>query len=904
MKSKLPIQLVLISTRDEKFKLLENPSEKILSQYKVCLILPLCDDREQAYWKSLKHLLYNCAWYSEEAKYYRTALCLMKNSRYRNSSQRDEYLRELSAYEEKIGKLLHFPEDYSSDSDSELKESNEKFSDAHDNDRIKFYRKKCIKDLKIFLEKETMNTGMVFGSENSTRDRDILEKATKKFLRSHDPSGLKAKLKRDDQSIGTIKAIKKKENGYQYKTNSQESDEEWLDTDAEIVVPLIRGIGYFTDRWARLAKKNHRTINFVGKKLHSSAAEHSVNENFYLNLDKDKWLDDEYQSDLHRNAKTLKTTATDLKFSPDWIAIKYNSEYRLFPNWLLFLQHLYTNGIERYKLLLEWLRKNDPKWHLYLPNAHNFLVSFSELPLHALRYTTDWKTIYGSYALHPRWDETGRAEKLCVGMIYAALSPIDDFLNLDSPNFVRYLEKEGEIAPSGVIAPELEVSFLSFYPADRIVIQRKMKFPSFHRPYHVEYGRKYGFSPEQYQLFKKAIIKTHSLPAQRVWVEKYLRDWLILYHSITIMAELYAKADKKTILYMNDEGGLTTSFPKREQGVRDQLGKQASNNLAQQIFAQNKGVDFGTVACNYATPVQIRVIHQSDIGAVSPTVVHSDQFILNSRRRRVSLGGSEPPLRTQGGSPFRDATPIFRRHDSEPLLRRAGHSFSQFWRKASFKQIKIPVIGLARTGTFYDINVPSDGTCMFYAIALDYLLSIINNPEQFLQRYKKLFGDGFDALMDEIKEDVLNFKHGIEDTRFEQLVYSVMRVRVVEYMKENAHIYANGIDDFQLYLKNMSERSMYAGNLETHAISAFLGQRIDVYHVVKGQIKLLEEPADTSVSQTPLCILYTMSDKASNVNNHYHALIEKEILDRSLLQEEEPPEDIDSISKDLSLLFM
>ena len=44
--------------------------------------------------------------------------------------------------------------------------------------------------------------------------------------------------------------------------------------------------------------------------------------------------------------------------------------------------------------------------------------------------------------------------------------------------------------------------------------------------------------------------------------------------------------------------------------------------------------------------------------------------------------------------------------------------------------------------TFTQINVPGDGSCLFWATTLDYLIPVKDNDAEFLRRFKKLFGEG------------------------------------------------------------------------------------------------------------------------------------------------------------------
>ncbi|MCC8369105.1 MAG: hypothetical protein LN573_03430, partial [Rickettsia endosymbiont of Oxypoda opaca] len=135
--------------------------------------------------------------------------------------------------------------------------------------------------------------------------------------------------------------------------------------------------------------------------------------------------------------------------------------------------------------------------------------------------------------------------------------------------------------------------------------------------------------------------------------------------------------------------------------------------------------------------------------------------------------------------------------------------------------------------TFVPVDVPGDGSCLFWATALAYLIPVEDNSVAFAERFKRLFGEEESANIRHIRELIRKydpFANNIRSDRtFNRLVTRILRDRVVNYISSDADRYREFITgDFNQYLNNMRDRNSWGGEPEILAMSNMLGATINV----------------------------------------------------------------------------
>lgn len=92
------------------------------------------------------------------------------------------------------------------------------------------------------------------------------------------------------------------------------------------------------------------------------------------------------------------------------------------------------------------------------------------------------------------------------------------------------------------------------------------------------------------------------------------------------------------------------------------------------------------------------------------------------------------------------------------------------------------------------INVPRDGSCLFWSTALPYLISVKDDDNSFQQRYTTLFGYEQSGYKDHVRELIQNYNpfpllnevsndDTFKDDTLKNLVENIFRKWVVEHIK-------------------------------------------------------------------------------------------------------------------------
>jgi hypothetical protein len=109
-------------------------------------------------------------------------------------------------------------------------------------------------------------------------------------------------------------------------------------------------------------------------------------------------------------------------------------------------------------------------------------------------------------------------------------------------------------------------------------------------------------------------------------------------------------------------------------------------------------------------------------------------------------------------------------------------------------------------------NVPSDGNCLFWAVALAYLLPVKDIPDDFQNRLQNLFGDCDEATIASVLETLREYNpfsdidSVSQNSTFNEKVSSVFRGRVVDYMRSNSEQFRDYFEnDLEYHLSEMKK---------------------------------------------------------------------------------------------------
>ncbi len=136
---------------------------------------------------------------------------------------------------------------------------------------------------------------------------------------------------------------------------------------------------------------------------------------------------------------------------------------------------------------------------------------------------------------------------------------------------------------------------------------------------------------------------------------------------------------------------------------------------------------------------------------------------------------------------------------------------------------------------FKRIDVPGDGSCLFWSVTMAYLIPVRNNDALFQRRYEALFGNEGDVTqsLDHIRGLVRNLSTADYDDTFVNLVRNVFRNRVVNYISAHENEFRNFVEgesglSFKDYLENMRKLNTWGGEPEIRAMSGMLSATISV----------------------------------------------------------------------------
>jgi len=186
-------------------------------------------------------------------------------------------------------------------------------------------------------------------------------------------------------------------------------------------------------------------------------------------------------------------------------------------------------------------------------------------------------------------------------------------------------------------------------------------------------------------------------------------------------------------------------------------------------------------------------------------------------------------------------------------------------------------------GSYVEVDVPADGTCLFYSIVLRVLLPALNDQASFHKLFVQLFGSNpsQEAEIDlrerlKLYDGTPSFiKHHAQ--ALEVLVDIHFRQRLVGFMEsqkeEFSHIkYNEPGRSFEVEMETMKQPKTWGGHREIEACSQLLKRCIVVYQK-DGIGQLIQRAKCNEQYDHTLHLVHTTSKGLSQIENHYHYLI-------------------------------
>jgi predicted acylesterase/phospholipase RssA/tetratricopeptide (TPR) repeat protein/ankyrin repeat protein len=185
----------------------------------------------------------------------------------------------------------------------------------------------------------------------------------------------------------------------------------------------------------------------------------------------------------------------------------------------------------------------------------------------------------------------------------------------------------------------------------------------------------------------------------------------------------------------------------------------------------------------------------------------------------------------------------------------------------------------------WEIDVPADNSCLFWAAALAYLLPVINNKNEFKARFISIFGEGelnqSIGILSLLKTyNPFSNTFLFVDSKLNYLIREQFRKRVIEYIasaEQKEHFrpfWDSGSSttqaSFEEYLSNMQHPDSWAGNLEIRAISQLLDCNVNL-------ITGYEPQKFATNSSVTITLVHVNAISDSRDKNHYHFYLDSNI---------------------------
>ncbi len=185
---------------------------------------------------------------------------------------------------------------------------------------------------------------------------------------------------------------------------------------------------------------------------------------------------------------------------------------------------------------------------------------------------------------------------------------------------------------------------------------------------------------------------------------------------------------------------------------------------------------------------------------------------------------------------------------------------------------------------YYEIDVPEDGTCLFYSLIFSLLLPALEKAVIFQALFKQLFGQENVGAEENIKQLLQEYdgtgdfikkhKHG---TSFEKLVDIDFRKQLVAYMLSQRETFSTveyterEEGEFTAVMARMAKPKTFGCHREIAAVSKWLGKSIKVYQKTSGgELELLPQSYGALSTEIIHLVHVPSLKREGNQNTHYH----------------------------------
>ncbi|GFS42335.1 phosphocholine transferase AnkX [Nephila pilipes] len=175
---------------------------------------------------------------------------------------------------------------------------------------------------------------------------------------------------------------------------------------------------------------------------------------------------------------------------------------------------------------------------------------------------------------------------------------------------------------------------------------------------------------------------------------------------------------------------------------------------------------------------------------------------------------------------------------------------------------------------FTKINVPGDGSCLFWATTLAHLIPVKDDEDDFKQRYTALFGDREIRHISHVRELIQNYNPLLNevpsDDILKDLVSNTFRNRVVDHIQSHEDKFRGSISGeiFQ-YLNDMRKPDTWGDQPEIRAMSEMLGVKVTVSGATQSEYGNGNIPIQ----------LFHVSATGEGERNHYNFGLPQSIID-------------------------
>lgn len=170
-----------------------------------------------------------------------------------------------------------------------------------------------------------------------------------------------------------------------------------------------------------------------------------------------------------------------------------------------------------------------------------------------------------------------------------------------------------------------------------------------------------------------------------------------------------------------------------------------------------------------------------------------------------------------------------------------------------------------------EVDVPGDNSCLFWAVALSYLLPVKADHNQFKQRFERLFGESPNVDLGRIQDLLKNYQIDkpdiFKDQQLNGFVRQTFRNNVINHIKANKTYFERFLENnetWDIYLHRMANKDGWGGQLEIAAMSNLLE-----CHIQTQKDNLPQQEHGAKYRDNASIILKYVND------NHYHYIIHK-----------------------------